>query len=268
LRFGVIEARVREIARSIEAAQPQVMQQDAERLDRSARQARETYDRNREELVRLQVLLDAAGADGLEERLAEAGGDLERLQRRHRELHRRARALDRLAAALKAKRQALTKRLQAPLHKHLNHYLQLLLPGASVTIDEALRPVALAWGPARAGTADAGGYEDLSFCTREQISLISRLAYADLLKEANRPTLVILDDCLVNTDTVRMAQMKRILFDAATRHQILLFSCHPERWQDLGAAVRDVAALKNSKPLPDRAARQPAAASTLETDAS
>jgi uncharacterized protein YhaN len=259
---------VHDIARRIEAARPQVMQQDAERLDRSARQAREAHDSIRDEAVRLQYLLDAAGAGGLEEQLAEARGDLERAQRRHREVQRRARALDLLAGALKAKRQALTRRLQAPLLKHLNHYLQLLMPGASVTIDEALRPVALSWNPGAASGTVAGAYEALSFGTREQVSLISRLAYADLLKEANRPTLVILDDCLVNTDAVRMSQMKRILFDAATRHQILLFSCHPERWQDLGAVARDVTSLKNAQRVPAAGRRELAAASTMETDAS
>jgi len=34
--------------------------------------------------------------------------------------------------------------------------------------------------------------------------------------------------------------MKRILFDAATRHQILLFSCHDAWWRDLGILPRDV----------------------------
>jgi len=265
LRFGVLEARVRDMAGRIDAARPQVIQQDAERLDRSARQARDAHELNRNELARLQFLLDAAGAGGLEEQLAEAGGDLERLQRRHRELQCRAKALDLLAQALRTKRQALTKRLQAPLLKHLNHYLQLLMPGASVTIDEALRPVALSWPGAGGGE---GCYEELSYGTREQISLISRLAYADLLKEASRPTLIILDDCLVNTDTARMSQMKRILFDAATRHQILLFSCHPERWQDLGAAARDVLSLKHAQRRPDAARLELAAASTMESDAS
>jgi hypothetical protein len=40
--------------------------------------------------------------------------------------------------------------------------------------------------------------------------------------------------------------MKRILFDAAQRHQIPLFTCHPENWRDLGVAARDVQAFKVS----------------------
>ena len=41
--------------------------------------------------------------------------------------------------------------------------------------------------------------------------MISRLAYADLLKEAGRPTLIIPDDALVHSDEQRLAQMKRVL---------------------------------------------------------
>lgn len=89
-----------------------------------------------------------------------------------------------------------------------------------------------------------GVYDALSFGAREQMGLISRLAYADLLKEAGRPTLIILDDALVHSDHSRLDQMKRILFDAAQRHQILLFTCHPDHWRDLGVAAQDIQALK------------------------
>ncbi len=85
-----------------------------------------------------------------------------------------------------------------------------------------------------------------NFGAREQMGLISRLAYADLLREAARPTLIILDDTLVHSDRQRLDQMKRILFDAASRHQVLLFTCHPENWQDLGVAPRDLEALKTA----------------------
>lgn len=36
--------------------------------------------------------------------------------------------------------------------------------------------------------------------------------------------------------------MKRVLFDASQRHQVLLFTCHPELWRDLGAAPRHIVA--------------------------
>jgi hypothetical protein len=31
-----------------------------------------------------------------------------------------------------------------------------------------------------------------------------------------------------------------VLFDAAQRHQVLLFTCHPEDWRDLGVPVRSL----------------------------
>jgi uncharacterized protein YhaN len=80
----------------------------------------------------------------------------------------------------------------------------------------------------------------MSFGAREQMGVISRLAYADLLKEAGRPTLIILDDALVHSDAGRLEQMKRVLFDASQRHQVLLFTCHPARWQDLGVRARPI----------------------------
>lgn len=61
---------------------------------------------------------------------------------------------------------------------------------------------------------------------------------ADLLQEADRTTLLILDDALVNTDDDRLGQMKWVLFDAAQRHQVLIFTCHPAAWRDLGVVAR------------------------------
>ena len=55
---------------------------------------------------------------------------------------------------------------------------------------------------------------------------------------------MILDDTLVHSDSARLEDMKRILCDAASRHQILLFTCHPEKWQDLGVAPVDIRASK------------------------
>ena len=140
---------------------------------------------------------------------------------------------------LKDKRGALTRKLQAPLQKHLNHYLQLLFPQAHLEIDETLSP-----GPlTRNGPAgpESGAFVALSFGAREQMGVISRLAYADLLREAGRPTLIILDDALVHSDEERLALMKRVLFDAGTRHQILLFTCHPMNWRDVGVKPRSLA---------------------------
>lgn len=228
--------------RQIDAAQPELLRQDVERYTRSAdalEQAAQARDR---ELTRLQSSLEALGAQGLEEQRAEQAQALDFLARRRDELTGRAQALDLLLQSLRSKRQALTRRLQAPLQRHLNRYLQLLFPQASVSVDDNLVPQTLL--RIGQGQEERGDFNALSFGAREQMGLISRLAYADLLQEAGRPTLIILDDALVHSDAQRIGQMKRILFDAAQRHQILLFTCHPLNWRDLGVPARELQALK------------------------
>lgn len=93
---------------------------------------------------------------------------------------------------------------------------------------------------------EVADFETLSFGAREQMGVISRLAYADLLKAAGRPTLIILDDALVHSDEQRLTQMKRVLFDAAQRHQVLLFTCHPALWRDMGVPLRSLEAERSA----------------------
>ena len=227
-------ARIEALQQHIAAARPDILQQDVERFRATAEELETQHRVRRDQLMRLEVELQTEGAQGLEERRAECARDHAQAARRAGELRRRAAALDLLLGLLQDKRRALTRRLQAPLQKHLNRYLQLLFPQASLEIDENLTP-----GPLTRGV-ESGDFEQLSFGAREQMGVISRLAYADLLAEAGRPTLIILDDALVHSDAERLAQMKRVLFDAATRHQILLFTCHPANWRDLGVAARSI----------------------------
>ncbi|WP_341938577.1 AAA family ATPase [Marinimicrobium sp. C2-29] len=235
---AAIDARQRQI----DAAQPELLEQDIERFTASA-QAMETQARERAQSIRdLQVRLEEQGAQGLEEKRDEEAQINQRLAQRRDELTRRAQALDLLLNLLKDKRQALTRQLQAPLQRHLNHYLKLLFPQAHLSVDENLMPTTLT-RPQGTGE-EQGDLPSLSYGAREQMGLISRLAYADLLREAGKPTLIILDDALVHSDAQRLDQMKRILYDAARRHQVLLFSCHPENWRDLGATPRDLQTLR------------------------
>jgi len=223
--------RMATMRQQIGAANPDFLRQDIERFGKSAAQLEKRFHERRDEIMRIEIELQSAGAQGQEEQRAEWLRDFAQAQRRSLELRRRAQALDLLLQRLREKRQALTRRLQAPLQRHLNRYLQLLFPQATLEIDENLSPGPLT-RPGQGG--ESGAFDTLSFGAREQMSIISRLAYADLLREAGHPTLIMLDDALVHSDAARLTQMKRVLFDAATRHQILLFTCHPENWRDLG----------------------------------
>jgi len=229
-----LRLRVAQADEALARQQPELLEQDRKRYERSAALAREAHQARQTELLQLQGKLDQAGAQGVGERLAEANAEVERLARRRAEFARRAAALDLLWRLLGERRTAATQRLLEPLARRLGHYLNLLMPGAALRLDEALLPVALR----RDGEEDT--LAALSFGTREQLGVLARLAYADLLREAGRPTLLVLDDALVHADEARRDLMKRALFDAASRHQVLLFTCHPQDWKDMGVPIRQL----------------------------
>ncbi|MGE8656541.1 MAG: AAA family ATPase [Achromobacter sp.] len=232
----LLEQRLRQAQAALEALRPELLEQDAQRYEKSATIERDAQHKRHSEIQQLLGKLEQAGAQGLGERLSEAEAACERLRRRRDEFQRRAQALELLSTLLADKRDAATQRLQAPLARRLSHYLALLFPDSALRLDEALRPAALQ----RAEGEDP--LDALSFGTREQLGILARFAYADLLREAGRPTLLLLDDALVHTDDGRRDLMKRALFDAATRHQILMFTCHGEAWRDLGVAQRRIGA--------------------------
>lgn len=232
------QAEAGELGRQLQRVNLPMLQQDVERFAQSAQQAQATHAHRANDIIRLEAELKTRGALGLEELTAQAQLELEQAQRRCSELTRRAKALDHLFRLLRHKRAELARRLHAPLQAHLNHYLHILFPGASVEVGEDLAPGRIT--RLGASSAESGAFDELSLGTREQMGVVARLAYADLLKAAGRPTLLILDDALVNTDQERLGQMKRVLYDAASRHQILVLSCHPQAWQDLGVAARNL----------------------------
>jgi hypothetical protein len=231
---AVLSRRVDDARATLSAHRPELAQQDVQRFDQSARIAREAHRARHGEILQLRGKLEQAGASGVGERLVQAQATQERASRRAGELATRAAALDLLATMLQEQRQAATRRLAAPLAQRLRHYIPLLFPAAELQLDDTLTPAALA----RGDVLDT--LESLSFGTREQLGVLTRLAYADLLQQAGRPTLIVLDDALVHTDDARREFMKRALFDAASRHQILMFTCHGEAWQDLGVAQREL----------------------------
>ena len=154
-------------ADEVALARPFILEQDIERYQKSADQLAKGFEERKTALLRVEVELQSAGAQGLEERRAALARDLAQGARRAEELRRRAAALDHLLSLLKDKRGALTRKLQAPLQKHLNHYLQLLFPAAHLEVDENLSP-----GPlTRNGPTgpESGAFEALSFGAREQM---------------------------------------------------------------------------------------------------
>ena len=75
----------------------------------------------------------------------------------------------------------------------------------------------------RGGVSEGCG--DLSKGTQEQLAVLTRLAFADMLLEQGAPVSLILDDPLVYSDDDRLDIMIEILMEAASRMQVILLTC-------------------------------------------
>jgi len=94
-----------------------------------------------------------------------------------------------------------------------------------IQIGEHLEPACVL--PQR--TDESVSIVEVSGGEKEQIYLATRLALAEVLAR-NERHLVVLDDVLTATDSLRLARILRILEEAAERLQIVILTCHPERY--------------------------------------
>jgi uncharacterized protein YhaN len=84
-------------------------------------------------------------------------------------------------------------------------------------------------------SGDAVSLESVSGGEREQIHLATRLALAEVLAKEERQ-MVVLDDVMTYTDAGRMARVLAVLEEEAQRLQIIVLTCHPERYRGLESA--------------------------------
>jgi len=122
-----------------------------------------------------------------------------------------------------------SRKYLAPVTKRVEPYVRRLLPNASLSFHEDFRPNTLL----RSGREEAA--EDLSKGTQEQIAVLTRLAFADLLLSKGKPASLILDDALVFSDDDRFETMTEILSEAAKRMQVIVLSCRSRAFRHIDA---------------------------------
>ena len=192
--------------------------------------------RLRDEAIGLESRLAALGKSGIGELLEVARGlESQAIAGRVR-LQADAQAWDLLAATLSTSERDAKEAFLEPVLKRVDPFLRLLLPEARVTLDEETLEIT---GVTRDGREEP--YEALSVGTREQLSILVRLAFAVYLREKGYPAAVILDDALVYADDDRFERMQLALRKAAETVQILILTCRPRDWRQFGAPIRRLA---------------------------
>ena len=203
---------------------------------------REEIDGKEQAFNRLERSLDAIKEKkrDLESELRGLGaiGLGEQISAKHRELEEARTELNRLeldAEAWRLLKNTLEEVQQeervplTPLMQRLVPYIQKVFPNAALHLHESSLEIDHLY---RGGNES---FSDLSIGTREQIAVLVRLAMADILREQGKPVMLILDDPLVNSDDSRFEGMSRALRKAAKHLQILILTCHADRYQSIGA---------------------------------
>ncbi len=186
----------------------------------------------REQIAGLAAEIRARSEDAIEEKWRETADALAAAKERASACEKEVAILQRLRAALDTARGHARETYLLPVMSELRPLLGLLFDDVSITFDDkTLLPHKIL----RNGQEE--DVERLSGGMREQLSVLTRLAFARLLAKDGRPTPVILDDALVYSDDDRIEKMFDALHRQARDQQIIVFSCRQRAFQALGGNV-------------------------------
>ncbi|WP_294612363.1 hypothetical protein [uncultured Roseovarius sp.] len=184
-----------------------------------------------EHLAALSSQIRTLAGNGIEEHRDELAGQLEAARATEARFARQAASLTRLQSALDTERDAARDTYFGPVQEELKPLLSILHRDAALSFDsESLLPTSLMRDQAEET------FDDLSGGTKEQIAILTRLAFARLFARQGRHMPIILDDALVYSDDDRIIKMFTALTRVAHDQQILVFSCRQLAFQDLGGA--------------------------------
>ncbi|MBW2651595.1 MAG: hypothetical protein JRC57_00715, partial [Deltaproteobacteria bacterium] len=182
---------------------------------------------NTEVRTRLKVF----GEEGLHEKLHAAQSHLEHIRQENVAMIRRAQAARLLYVTMKEERDKARRAYVAPLKEKIERLGRLVFNNSfEVEVTEDLSVAS------RAMDGSNVPFESLSGGTKEQISLISRLACAMTVSKDGGASL-ILDDALGYTDPERLKLMGAVLSKAGKECQIIILTCVPERYNNVGEAT-------------------------------
>ncbi|MFP4147061.1 MAG: AAA family ATPase [Halorhodospira sp.] len=223
-------AAARQARESLEDLDPEEIERQLQQAQDAITQAREREQRLEREAEGLRHVLRELGAEGLSEQAADLAREEEAAERQAAAVEREAAAVWRAAEVLEEAAREARQAYLAPLNRHLGPYLRYLFPDAEPVLSDTLE----IRGLQRDGREES--FSQLSIGAREQVAVLTRLAFADLLAESGgEPPPVILDDALVYADQERFETMKHLLARSARKHQVIVLTCRPMDYLSLGA---------------------------------
>jgi len=186
----------------------------------------------RETMAGLNAEIRAQSEEAVEEKWRETSEALIAANARVAAFEKDVAVLQRVTTALENARSEARELYLKPVMAELGPLLRLLFDDVAITFDDkTLLPQTIL----RNGQEE--DVDRLSGGMREQLSVLTRLAFARLLARDGRPAPVILDDALVYSDDDRIEKMFDALHRQSRDQQIIVFSCRQRAFQKLGGNV-------------------------------
>ncbi len=220
-----------------ETAQKQVASLDPDELEHEYQDAQEILQTTQEraetaksELDNLGGQLDRFAQEGVFDRLEEQTARAEAASNALSHLTRRAQAIEVLHEVMQRKKSEAQRAYVEPFRKKIESLgRRVFAADFSVEISPELTVVA------RTVAGQTVPFESLSVGAREQISLLGRLACAQLVSEGEGAPL-ILDDTLGFADPDRLRALNRLLSEVGRSAQVIVLTCQPDRFGRLAGA--------------------------------
>lgn len=225
-------SNVKEAAASLNAKNPERVKELADTAKESLKTTQVRRRAANTELTEVQTRLKIHGEEGLHEQLNMALANLNHRELENRSLFRRAGAARLLLDIMREERDMARKAYIRPIKEKVEKLCHLVFDGScEVDISDDLQIVS------RTMDNITVPFEYLSAGAKEQLSLIFRLACSMIVANDGDGTPIVLDDALGYTDSDRLPLMGAVFAKAAKECQIVILTCVPNRYSNVGAAT-------------------------------
>lgn len=221
--------KLAEAKRDATAHDVQAINRKIETIDSRSRAGQTRRSDLEKDIARLEAIIESEGGKGLASLAAAAAEEADAATQALARLDEEAATVKMLKDVLDEARAEASRTFVGPVAQRARVHVERLFPGADLSFDEELGLASVT----RSGLSEACG--TLSKGTQEQLAVLTRLAFADMLLEQGTPVSLILDDPLVYSDDGRLDLMTEILEEASQRMQVILLTCRDRAFRHLSA---------------------------------
>jgi len=214
----------------LQQAQPELVRLEDKTARKLVDDGRARSEELGQKVADLQGTVRTLGGEGLHDKINVAGTKTDRARRKASSTERRAAASKLLYDTFKRLRDEARARYRAPLEERITKLARIVYgPDYQVQLNDDLDIAS------RTRDHQTVAFKYLSTGTQEQLSLLARLACAQLVSEDGGVPL-ILDDVLGFSDPGRLSRMTALLSDHGDCGQTILLTADPARYRKVGGA--------------------------------